>query len=215
MHLQHRQHQQEQERQYQQHRQQQQEQHQQALDAAAGVLSGLAGGDPAAAAAAAAAGGDVGRGGGGRRRRNRKGSPGAGGGAAGRALGAGEFATGALPLHRAVTNVVLMGMGEPGYNYKNVKKAVEAMIHPQGLNLSRRRVTLSTSGVVPIIDRLGADLGINLAISLHAIRDDLRNELVPINRTFPLETLIEACRRYPGACRSAARRGAAQRKKAL
>ncbi len=98
----------------------------------------------------------------------------------------------------AVTNVVMMGMGEPGYNYRHVKAALAVMLDPNGIALSKRRVTVSTSGVVPVIDRLGEELSVNLAISLHAVRDELRDVLVPINKTFPIATLMEACRRYPG-----------------
>lgn len=99
---------------------------------------------------------------------------------------------------RRLTNIVLMGMGEPLFNYDNVAAAMRITMSGEGIGLSKRRITLSTSGVVPEIDRTGADLGVNLAISLHAVKDDLRNELVPINRKYPLEKLIEACRNYPG-----------------
>lgn len=99
---------------------------------------------------------------------------------------------------RRLTNIVLMGMGEPLYNYDNVAKAMRIVMSGEGIGLSKRRITLSTSGIVPEITRAGADLGVNLAISLHAVRDELRNELVPINRKYPLAELIEACRTYPG-----------------
>ena len=99
---------------------------------------------------------------------------------------------------RRLTNIVFMGMGEPLFNYENVAQAVKIIMCGEGVGLSRRRITLSTSGVVPEIRRCGDDLGINLAISLHAVRDELRNELVPINRKYPLFKLIEACRNYPG-----------------
>ena len=99
---------------------------------------------------------------------------------------------------RRLTNIVLMGMGEPLFNYDNVATAMRIAMSGEGIGLSKRRITLSTSGVVPEIFRTGEDLGVNLAISLHAIRDDLRNELVPINRKYPLEVLIDACRNYPG-----------------
>ncbi len=99
---------------------------------------------------------------------------------------------------RRLTNIVLMGMGEPLFNYDNVAKAMRIVMSGEGVGLSKRRITLSTSGVVPEIARAGADLGVNLAISLHAVRDDLRDELVPINRKYPLAELIEACRNYPG-----------------
>ena len=99
---------------------------------------------------------------------------------------------------RRLTNIVLMGMGEPLFNYENVAEAVRIIMCGEGVALSKRRITLSTSGVVPEIKRCGDDLGVNLAISLHAVRDELRNELVPINRKYPLAALIEACRHYPG-----------------
>ena len=99
---------------------------------------------------------------------------------------------------RRLTNIVLMGMGEPLFNYDNVVTAMRIIMSGEGVGLSKRRITLSTSGVVPEIIRCGADLGVNLAISLHAVRDELRNELVPINRKYPLAELIEACRNYPG-----------------
>ena len=99
---------------------------------------------------------------------------------------------------RRLTNIVLMGMGEPLFNYENVAEAMRIIMSGEGVALSKRRITLSTSGVVPEIKRCGDELGINLAISLHAVRDELRNELVPINRKYPLFKLIEACRNYPG-----------------
>ncbi len=99
---------------------------------------------------------------------------------------------------RRLTNIVLMGMGEPLFNYENVAEAIRIVMCGEGVALSKRRITLSTSGVVPEIKRCGDDLGVNLAISLHAVRDELRNELVPINRKYPLAELIEACRNYPG-----------------
>lgn len=98
---------------------------------------------------------------------------------------------------RRLTNIVLMGMGEPLYNYEGVKKALSLIMWGEGLGLSKRRVTLSTSGIVPEIERCGDELGVNLAISLHAVRDDLRNELVPINRKYNLKELIDCVRRYP------------------
>ena len=99
---------------------------------------------------------------------------------------------------RRLTNIVLMGMGEPLFNYDNVAAAMRIIMSGEGVGLSKRRITLSTSGVVPEITRCGAELGVNLAISLHAVRDELRDELVPINRKYPLAELIEACRNYPG-----------------
>ncbi|QGM98820.1 23S rRNA (adenine(2503)-C(2))-methyltransferase RlmN [Methylocystis parvus] len=100
---------------------------------------------------------------------------------------------------RAVSNIVFMGMGEPLYNIENVMAAIEIMADGDGLSLSKRRITVSTSGVVPQIERLGAECGPALAISLHAARDELRNELVPLNRKYPIKELLQACRDYPGA----------------
>jgi 23S rRNA (adenine2503-C2)-methyltransferase len=100
---------------------------------------------------------------------------------------------------RLLSTIVLMGMGEPLYNYENVAKAMRIVMDGEGIGLSRRRITLSTSGVVPMMDRAGAELGVNLAVSLHAVRDELRDEIVPLNRKYPIAELIEACRRYPGA----------------
>jgi 23S rRNA (adenine2503-C2)-methyltransferase len=103
---------------------------------------------------------------------------------------------------RLLSTIVLMGMGEPLYNYENVAKAMRIVMDGEGIGLSRRRITLSTSGVVPMMDRAGAELGVNLAVSLHAVRDDLRDELVPLNRKYPIAELLDACRRYPGATNS-------------
>jgi 23S rRNA (adenine2503-C2)-methyltransferase len=100
---------------------------------------------------------------------------------------------------RLLSTIVLMGMGEPLYNYANVAKAMTIVMDGEGIGLSRRRITLSTSGVVPMMDRVGAELGVNLAVSLHAVRDELRDEIVPLNRKYPLRELIAACRRYPGS----------------
>jgi 23S rRNA (adenine2503-C2)-methyltransferase len=100
---------------------------------------------------------------------------------------------------RLLSTIVLMGMGEPLYNYENVAQAMRIVMDNEGIALSRRRITLSTSGVVPMMDRCGAELGVNLAVSLHAVRDDLRDELVPLNRKYNIAELIAACRRYPGA----------------
>jgi 23S rRNA (adenine2503-C2)-methyltransferase len=99
----------------------------------------------------------------------------------------------------AITNIVLMGMGEPLYNFENVAAAVKTAMDPEGLAISRRKITLSTAGVVPMIRRCGAELGVNLAISLHAVRDDVRDRLVPLNRKYPIAELLGACRAYPGA----------------
>ena len=98
---------------------------------------------------------------------------------------------------RKITNIVLMGMGEPLYNFDNVKEAMAIATDGEGLSVSKRRVTLSTSGVVPEIARWGGETGTMLAISLHATRDDLRDELVPINKKYPIAELLAACRAYP------------------
>ena len=103
---------------------------------------------------------------------------------------------------RLVTNIVFMGMGEPLYNFDGVKQAVETITDGEGLSISKRRITVSTSGVVPEIERLGAEVGTMLAISLHATSDDLRNELVPLNKKYPIKDLLAACRAYPGASNS-------------
>jgi 23S rRNA (adenine2503-C2)-methyltransferase len=100
---------------------------------------------------------------------------------------------------RLLSTIVLMGMGEPLYNYENVAKAMKIVMDGEGIGLSRRRITLSTSGVVPMMDRAGEELGVNLAVSLHAVRDDLRDEIVPLNRKYPIKDLIAACKRYPGS----------------
>jgi 23S rRNA (adenine2503-C2)-methyltransferase len=98
---------------------------------------------------------------------------------------------------RKITNIVLMGMGEPLYNFDNVKAAMEMAADGEGLSVSKRRITLSTSGIVPEIARWGEETGTSLAISLHAVRDELRDELVPINRKYPIAELLDACRNYP------------------
>jgi 23S rRNA (adenine2503-C2)-methyltransferase len=100
---------------------------------------------------------------------------------------------------RQVTNIVLMGMGEPLFNYENVADALRIVMDPEGLSISRRKITLSTAGVVPMIRRCGAELGVNLAVSLHAARDDVRDRLVPLNRKYPIAELLDACRSYPGS----------------
>ncbi|WFU08574.1 23S rRNA (adenine(2503)-C(2))-methyltransferase RlmN [Rhizobium sp. CB3090] len=99
---------------------------------------------------------------------------------------------------RKVSNIVMMGMGEPLYNFDSVKTALLIASDGDGLSLSKRRITLSTSGVVPEIYRTGEEIGVMLAISLHAVRDDLRDMLVPINKKYPLKELMDACRAYPG-----------------
>ena len=100
---------------------------------------------------------------------------------------------------RRITNIVMMGMGEPLYNYDNVATALRIIMDNEGLSLSKRKITLSTAGVVPMMARCGEELDVNLAVSLHAVTDELRDEIVPINRKYPLAELIAACRAYPGA----------------
>jgi 23S rRNA (adenine2503-C2)-methyltransferase len=99
---------------------------------------------------------------------------------------------------RLVTNIVMMGMGEPLYNFDNVRAALDIVSDGEGLSLSKRRITLSTSGVVPEIVRAGDEIGSMLAISLHAVNDETRNKLVPLNKKYPIAELLEACRNYPG-----------------
>ena len=99
---------------------------------------------------------------------------------------------------RRLTNIVLMGMGEPLYNYDNVSAALKMIMSGEGIALSKRRITLSTSGILPEITRCGEELGVNLAISLHAVRDELRDVLVPINRKYKLASLLDTVRHYPG-----------------
>ena len=99
---------------------------------------------------------------------------------------------------RAVSNIVMMGMGEPLYNFDAVRDALLVASDGDGISISRRRITLSTSGVVPNIARAGEEIGCMLAVSLHAVRDDLRDELVPLNRKYPIAELLDACRNYPG-----------------
>jgi 23S rRNA (adenine2503-C2)-methyltransferase len=111
----------------------------------------------------------------------------------------GEWPTPQDGVPRRLSNIVVMGMGEPLYNYENVAKALRILMDPEGIGLSRRRITLSTAGVVPMMDRCGAELGVGLAVSLHAVTNELRDKLVPLNRKYPIEELMAACRRYPGA----------------
>lgn len=99
---------------------------------------------------------------------------------------------------RKITNIVMMGMGEPLYNFDNVKQALLTFADGDGIAISKRRITLSTSGVAPEIGRMGAETGVMLAISLHGVRDEIRDELVPINRKYPIKELLQACRDYPG-----------------
>src|SRR4029453_2750925 len=92
---------------------------------------------------------------------------------------------------RRLSTIVVMGMGEPLYNYENTAKALKIIMDHEGIGLSRRRITLSTSGVVPMMDRCGEELGVNLAMSLHAVTDELRNEIVPLNRKYPIKELLD------------------------
>ncbi len=100
---------------------------------------------------------------------------------------------------RMLTNIVMMGMGEPLYNFDNVRDALSIVMDGDGLGLSKRRITLSTSGVVPMMARAGSEIGVNLAVSLHAVTKEIRDEIVPINRKYGIEELLEACAAYPGA----------------
>jgi 23S rRNA (adenine2503-C2)-methyltransferase len=99
---------------------------------------------------------------------------------------------------RLLSNIVLMGMGEPLYNYDSVAQAMRIVMDGEGIAISKRRITLSTAGVAPMIERCGRELAVNLAISLHAVNDELRDRIVPINRKYPLAMLLDACRNYPG-----------------
>lgn len=101
-----------------------------------------------------------------------------------------------------MANIVMMGMGEPLYNYENVAKALKIIMDSDGIAFSRRKITLSTSGVVPMIEQCGAELGVNLAISLHAVTNEIRDEIVPLNKKYPIKDLLDACRRYPAASNS-------------
>src|ERR1700741_2378604 len=103
------------------------------------------------------------------------------------------------PEGRMLTNIVMMGMGEPLYNFENVRDALKIVMDGDGLGLSRRRITLSTSGVVPMMARAGEEIGVNLAVSLHAVSKEVRDEIVPLNRKYGIEELLEACADYPGA----------------
>ena len=102
------------------------------------------------------------------------------------------------PDGRLISNIVLMGMGEPLYNYDNVAKALHIIMDGEGISISKRRITLSTAGVAPMIRRCGQELNVNLAISLHATNDELRDRIVPINKKYPIAELMDACRNYPG-----------------
>ena len=100
---------------------------------------------------------------------------------------------------RLLTNIVMMGMGEPLYNFDNVKGALKLVMDGEGLALSKRRITLSTSGVVPAMERCGEEIGVNLAVSLHAVTKEIRDEIVPLNKKYGIEELLQACADYPGA----------------
>ncbi len=100
---------------------------------------------------------------------------------------------------RGITNIVMMGMGEPLYNFDNVAAALKIVMDGDGMAISKRRITLSTAGVVPLMQRCGDELGVKLAVSLHAVNDPLRDQIVPLNKKYPLAELIAACRAYPGA----------------
>ncbi len=100
---------------------------------------------------------------------------------------------------RLLSNIVMMGMGEPLMNYPNVAKALTIIMDGDGIAISKRRITLSTSGLVPVMDQCGEELGVNLAVSFHAVTDELRDVLVPINKKYPIKELLDACRRYPSA----------------
>jgi len=103
------------------------------------------------------------------------------------------------PEGRLLTNIVMMGMGEPLYNFENVRDALKLVMDGDGLALSKRRITLSTSGVVPMMERAGQEIGVNLAVSLHAVTKPVRDEIVPLNRKYGIEELLAACAAYPGA----------------
>jgi 23S rRNA (adenine2503-C2)-methyltransferase len=114
------------------------------------------------------------------------------------ASGGGIKGGGEEPEKRLISNVVMMGMGEPLYNFEAVRDGLNVVADGDGLSISKRRITLSTSGVVHNIARAGAEIGVMLAVSLHAVTDELRNQLVPLNRKYPLAELLDACRNYPG-----------------
>ena len=103
------------------------------------------------------------------------------------------------PEGRMLTNIVMMGMGEPLYNFDHVKQALKIVMDGDGLGLSKRRITLSTSGVVPMMDRAGEEIGVNLAVSLHAVTKEIRDEIVPLNKKYGIDELLSACAAYPGA----------------
>ena len=113
----------------------------------------------------------------------------------------GEWPTAEIPTiyQRQLSNIVMMGMGEPLYNFDNVAAALKIVMDGEGLAISRRRITLSTAGVVPLNRRCGAELGVGLAVSLHAVTDEIRDRIVPLNRKYPIAELLDACRTYPGS----------------
>ena len=113
--------------------------------------------------------------------------------------GSKKLGAGNLVPDRQVTNIVMMGMGEPLYNYENVAAALKIIMDHEGLSLSKRKITLSTAGVVPMMRRCGEELGVNLAVSLHAVTDELRDVIVPLNKKYPIAELLDACRDYPGS----------------
>jgi 23S rRNA (adenine2503-C2)-methyltransferase len=118
------------------------------------------------------------------------------------AYGEDDYGRNYTPDGRLLTNIVMMGMGEPLYNFDNVRDALKLIMDGEGLALSRRRITLSTSGVVPLMARAGAEIGVNLAVSLHAVTKEVRDEIVPINKKYGIEELLQACADYPGASNS-------------
>ena len=113
--------------------------------------------------------------------------------------GSKKTGAGNLAPDRQITNIVMMGMGEPLYNYDNVAAALKIIMDHEGLSLSKRKITLSTAGVVPMMRRCGEELGVNLAVSLHAVTDELRDVIVPLNKKYPIAELLDACRDYPGS----------------
>src|SRR5579884_2669327 len=125
-------------------------------------------------------------------------SPACGGGLGRGREGRGEVAIVPTDGGRFVTNIVMMGMGEPLYNFEAVRDALLVVADNEGIAISKRKITVSTSGVVPNIKRTGEEIGVMLAVSLHAVRNELRNALVPLNRKYPIEALLDACRSYPG-----------------
>lgn len=107
---------------------------------------------------------------------------------------------------RTVSNMVFMGQGEPLYNWKQVSKAIKILTDQRGLNWTKSKITVSTSGVVPLIPKIATELGVSLAISLHATNNDLRDVLVPLNKTFPLEMVLDACKEYAQSMENKGRR---------